>query len=148
VLNTNSSLKIKKNSQQLNLYISVTRSVFNLCFVVTLLISCLLSVCMISLQYFDTVGWVAGRNLACKKLNGGVLTCLSVWIEVQTCHFHSLSLVSVKSRLVLPFWYQLNRVVPNKGPLNGCECVSLLHDYLYPHYRLLIRVIPPRINLL
>jgi len=33
----------------------------------------------------------------------------------------------VKSRLVLPFWYQLTRVVPDKGPLNGraraCECV-------------------------
>jgi len=30
---------------------------------------------------------------------------------------------SVKSRLVLPFWYQLTRVVPEKGPLNGCVCV-------------------------
>jgi len=27
---------------------------------------------------------------------------------------------SVKSRLVLPFWYRLTRVVPEKGPLNGC----------------------------
>ena len=24
-----------------------------------------------------------------------------------------------KSRLVLPFWYRLTRVVPEKGPLNG-----------------------------
>ena len=23
----------------------------------------------------------------------------------------------------LPFWYQLTRVVPEKGPLNGCVCV-------------------------
>ena len=29
-----------------------------------------------------------------------------------TCH--SLSLASVKSRLVLPFWYRLTRVVPDK----------------------------------
>ena len=36
------------------------------------------------------------------------------------CHCHSLSLASVKSRLVLPFWYRLTRVVPEKGPLNGC----------------------------
>jgi len=36
---------------------------------------------------------------------------------------HSLSLASVKSRLVLPFWYRLTRVVPEKGPLNGCVCV-------------------------
>ena len=29
------------------------------------------------------------------------------------------TLASVKSRLVLPFWYQLTRVVLDKGPLNG-----------------------------
>ena len=40
-----------------------------------------------------------------KKLSGGV---------------HSLSLASVKSRLVFPFWYRLSRVVPDKRPLNGC----------------------------
>jgi len=26
----------------------------------------------------------------------------------------------VKSRLVLPFWYWLTRIVLEKGPLNGC----------------------------
>ena len=58
---------------------------------------------------------------ACKKLSGGVLAWLSVWTEVQTCiwpswcHCHSLSLASVRSRLVLPFWYWLTRVVPEKG---------------------------------
>jgi len=34
------------------------------------------------------------------------------------CHCHSLSLASVKSRLVLPFWYWLIQVVRDKGPLN------------------------------
>jgi len=58
-----------------------------------------------------------------------VLAWLSLWSEVQTCirpswcHCHSLSLASVKSRLVLPFWYRLTRVVLDKGPLNGCVCV-------------------------
>ena len=33
------------------------------------------------------------------------------------CHCHSLSLASVKSRLVVPFWYRLTRVVPLKGTL-------------------------------
>jgi len=43
----------------------------------------------------------------------------------QLMPLHSLSLASVKSRLVLPFWYQLTWVVPEKGPLNGCSCVNL-----------------------
>jgi len=56
---------------------------------------------------------------------------------MQTCiwpswgHCHSLSLVSVKSRLVLQFllfWYRLTRVVPDKGSLNGCVCVCI---YIY-----------------
>jgi len=59
-----------------------------------------------------------------------VLAWLSVWSEVQTCmrpswcHCHSLSLASVKFRLVLPSWYRLTRVVPDIGPLNGCVCVQ------------------------
>ena len=63
---------------------------------------------------------------ACKKLSGEVLAWLSVCREVHTCIWpswcrcHSLSLASVKSRLVLPFWYGLTRVVLDKGPLNGC----------------------------
>ena len=58
------------------------------------------------------VGRLEGRP-ACKKLSGGVLAWLSAWSEVQTCiwpsccHCHSLSLASVKSRLVLPFWYRV-----------------------------------------
>ena len=53
-----------------------------------------------------------------------------LWSEMQTCiwpnwcHCHSLSLASVKSTLVLPFWYQLTRVVPEKGPLNVCVCLT------------------------
>ena len=76
------------------------------------------------------VGWQEGHPV-CKKLSGGVLAWLSVWSEVQTCilpswcHCHSLSLASVKSRLVLPFWYRLTRVDPDKGPLNGCVCVNM-----------------------
>jgi len=47
-------------------------------------------------------------------------TC--IW--TSWCHCHSLSLASVKSRLVLPFWYRRTRVVLDKGPLNGCVCPS------------------------
>jgi len=76
------------------------------------------------------VGWQEGHP-ACKNrvVGAGVV---SVWSEVQTCiwpswcHCHSLSLAPVKSRLVLPFWYQLTRIVPDKGPLNGCVCVCVV----------------------
>jgi len=54
---------------------------------------------------------------ACKKLSGGVLARLSVWSDAP-----------VKSRLVLPFWYRLTRVVPDKGPLNVCVCVRVVTD--------------------
>ena len=71
------------------------------------------------------VGWHEGHP-ACKNLCGVVLAWLSVWSEVQTCiwpswcHCRSLSLASVKSRLVLPLWYRLSCSSPRKGLLNGC----------------------------
>jgi len=90
------------------------------------------SVCSIKLansQLFST----HNSFICCPfTLSSGVLAWLSVWREVQTCirlsccHCHSLSLASVKSRLVLPFWYRLTRVVSEKGPLNGCVCVCVL----------------------
>ena len=86
------------------------------------------------LHCFDTVGWAAGRASGLQKLSGGVLAWLSVWSEVQTCiwpswcHCHSLSLASVKSRLVLPF--RLTRVVLDKEPLNGCVCVCRVLDWI------------------
>jgi len=36
---------------------------------------------------------------------------------------HCLSFASVESRLVLPFWYWLTQLVPEKWPLNVCVCV-------------------------
>ena len=87
---------------------------------------------------FSALTLLVGRqegHLACKKLSVVVLAWLSVWSEVQTCiwpswcHCHSLSLASVKSRLVLHFWYRLTRVVPKKGPLNGCMCVCNRSNY-------------------
>ena len=68
--------------------------------------------------------WLGGRKgiRPVKKESGGVLVWLSVWSKVQTCiwpswcHCHSLSLASLKSRLVLPFWYRFTWVVPERGP--------------------------------
>jgi len=86
---------------------------------------------------FSALMLLVGRqegHPACKNLSGGVLAWLSVWSEVQTCiwpswcHCQSLSLAPIKSRLVLPFWYRLSRVVLDKRPLNGyiyIACVTL-----------------------
>jgi len=77
--------------------------------------------------------WLRCRKVISPVKNSGeLLAWLPVWSEVQTCiwpswcYCHSLSLASVKSRLVLPFWYRLTRVVPEKGPLNVCV-------YIYIH---------------
>ena len=70
-----------------------------------------------------------------KNTSGGVLVWLSVWSKVQTCiwpgwcHCHSLSLASVKSRLVLPFWYRLTRVVPD-----GQRAVKWVCVYKYKYW--------------
>jgi len=57
-----------------------------------------------------------------------MVICLE-WVQTciwpSWCHCHSLSLASVKSTLVLPFWYRLTWVVLDKGPLNGCVCVCV-----------------------
>jgi len=77
------------------------------------------------------VGWQEGHPW--KKTewwSAGVVICLE-WLGVQTCirpswcHCHSLSLASVKSRLVLPFWYRLTWVVADNGPLNVCSSMLL-----------------------
>ena len=100
-------------------------------------ISSELHVCVVA---FSALTLLVGRqegHPACKKLSGGVLAWLSVWSKVQTCiwpsefHYHSLSLASVKSRMVLPFCYRPTRVVLDKGPLNGCVCVCVYTSDLH-----------------
>ena len=93
------------------------------------------------LHYFTTVTFafsaltqLGGRKgiQPVKKLSSGVLAWLYAWSEVQTCtwpswcHCHSPSLASVKSRLVLHFWYWLTKIVQDKRSLNGCM-LQLLH---------------------
>ena len=71
--------------------------------------------------------WFGSRK-GIRSVKNRVVGC---WSEVQTCiwpswcHCHSLSFASVKCTLVLPFWYRLTRVVPDKGPLNGCACYNI-----------------------
>ena len=88
--------------------------------------------------WFSALTLLVGRqegHPACKKLSCGVLAWLFVWSNVQICiwpswcHCHSLSLAPIKSKLVLPFWYQLTWVVPDKGPLNVCVRVCVCVDW-------------------
>jgi len=91
---------------------------------------------------FSALTLLVGRqegHPACKKQSGGVLAWLSARSKMRTCiwpswcHCHSLTLASVKSRLVLPFWYRLTWVVPEKGPLIVCVCVCVCVWYLHRH---------------
>ena len=90
--------------------------------------------------YFATVSFSAltllvGRqegNPACKKLSGGLLAWLSVWSYVQICiwpswcHYHSLSLASVKSRLVFTFLVPAHLGSPGKRAVKRvCVCLSV-----------------------
>jgi len=49
--------------------------------------------------------------------------CRLAYGPADTTATHCL-LLQYKPRLVLPFWYRLTQVVPDKGPLNGCACVA------------------------
>ena len=84
---------------------------------------------------FSALTLLVGRqegHPACKKTERwgvGMVISLERGADLHMpswCHCHSLSLASVKSRSVLPFWYRLTRIVPEKGPLNGmCVCVFI-----------------------
>ena len=75
--------------------------------------------------------WLGGRK-GIRLVKNWVVGCWRGYLSGARCRLaygpadatcHSLSLASVKSRLVLPFWYRLTWVVPDKGPLNVCVCV-------------------------
>jgi len=77
--------------------------------------------------------WLGGRKgirpVKTERWGAGVVICLS---EVQTCIWpswcqcHSPSLCFSKIQIGFTSLYRLNRVVPDKGPLNGCVCVTYL----------------------
>ena len=73
------------------------------------------------------VGWQEGHT-ACKKTEwcgAGMVICLQRGADLHMAQMMPLPLtVSCFSKIQigLPFWYQLTRVVPEKGPLNVCVC--------------------------
>ena len=87
--------------------------------------------------------WLGGRK-GIQPVKNRVVGCWHGFVcsEMQTCirpswcHCHSLYLASVKSRLLLPFWYWLTRVVPEKGPLNGCVCMCIIRLHYYANHKM------------
>jgi len=79
---------------------------------------------------FSALTLLLGRqegHLACKKTEwwgADVVICLErgacrlAYGPADATATHCLA--PVKSRLVLPFWYRLTWVGPDKGPLSGC----------------------------
>ena len=72
---------------------------------------------------------------ACKKLSGGGwhgylsrARCRLAYNPADATATHRL-FGSVKSRLVLPFWCRLTRVVLDKAPLNRCVCLWKETDF-------------------
>ena len=88
---------------------------------------------------FSALTLLVGRqegHPACKKLSGGVLAWLSAWSEVQICiwpswyHCHSLSLASVKSRLVFTFLVLAHLGSPGKRAVKRvCVCVCVCDSF-------------------
>jgi len=70
---------------------------------------------------FSTLTLLVGRqegHPACKKLEwwgAGMVICLERGADLHMAQLMPLPLSSVKSRLVLPFWYRLTQIVPEKG---------------------------------
>ena len=88
---------------------------------------------------FSALMLLVGRqegHPACKKLSGGTVGCWHGYLSGARCRLAygpadataTHCSWSVKSRLVLPFWYWLTLVVPEKEPLN--RCVVCVCDYL------------------
>ena len=74
--------------------------------------------------------WLEGRK-GIQPVKNRVVGCWRGYLSGARCRLAygpadatatQLFLASVKSRLILPFWYRLTWVVPRKGPLNGCVC--------------------------
>jgi len=85
--------------------------------------------CLCILCSFSTLTLLFGRQERHPACKNTVVGCWRGCLSGARCryHCHSLSLASVESRLVLPFWYRLTWVVPEKGPLNRCVCVLVLY---------------------
>ena len=71
--------------------------------------------------------WLGSRK-GILPVKNWVVGCWCGYLSGEKCRLAygpADATASVKSRLVLPFWYRITWVVPEKRPLNGCVCVFL-----------------------
>jgi len=88
---------------------------------------------------FSALKLLAGRQERHPACKNWVVGCWHGYLYGARCRLAygpadanaTHSLASAKSRLVLPFWYRLTRVVLDKGLLNVCECVCLTVFWSY-----------------
>ena len=101
------------------------------CSILTVRYRILLTSISATLQCLDAVGWAAGRASGLVKTDwwsAGVVVCL----ERGAGCLHMVQLMplpltvscSSKIQLGFIFWYRLTQVVPERGPLNVCVCVT------------------------
>jgi len=74
--------------------------------------------------------WLGGmkgiRPVETGRWGAGVVICLEQGADLYMALLMPLPLtVSCFSKMVLPFWYWLTRIVLEKGPLNGCVSLPL-----------------------
>ena len=90
---------------------------------------------------FSALMLLVGRqegHPACKKLewwDAGVVICLVRGADLHMAQLMPLPLTVFcfsKIQIGLPFWYRPTRVVPEKGPLNGCVCVCVWYSLITP----------------
>jgi len=68
-------------------------------------------------------GLYIGRVVVSPVVGCWHVICLVRDADLHMAQLMPLPLASVKSGLVLRFWYRLTRVDPEKEPLNRCVCV-------------------------
>jgi len=77
--------------------------------------------------------WLGGRKgtrpVKTEWWGAGVVIYMEWGADLHhLCHCHSLSVASIKSILVLPFWYRLIRVVLDKRPISGRMCAIFITE--------------------
>jgi len=66
-------------------------------------------------------GWLCSQLVS---IHG--LRCRRAWVQIDSSiGLQCFDVVGWAAGRVLPFWYRLTQVVPDKGPLNGCVCVCV-----------------------